>query len=168
MTLLEILSYLNEYSTLILVIITALYSSILYRSLKLSRKDYEVRNRPYLTINKEQTWDLKNGEFRYNFKIKNSGKTPAQLLSHEVRVLKCKDPGEVFSNPLDLKTLNQRTILAMGDSTGFDVVTKPKENKIGLEIRMKYRSLVFRKIFETNVLFKLEGRLVYPIDSSIS
>ncbi len=164
----ELLSTLNEYATLILVIITAFYSILLYFSLRLSRKDYEVRNRPYLTVTKDQSWDLKNGKIRFTFEIKNSGKTPAQLLSHEIRTLKCEDPGEKFSNPSDLKTLNQKTILPMGQATTFDVEVPFNEKKVGLEIRMRYKGLVFRKVFKTSVLFKLEGRVVYPIDSFIS
>jgi hypothetical protein len=164
----NLLGSLNEYATLILVFITALYSFFLYRSFKLSQKDYEVRNRPYLAIVKDQSWDLKNGKIKYLFGIKNSGKTPAQLLSQEIRSLKCEDPGEKFSNPSHVKTLKQKAILPMGQATVFDVDVSLGEKKIGLEIIITYRSLVFRKIFKTKVLFKLEGRSVYPIDSFVS
>lgn len=163
----RVLSSLNEYSTLILVFITALYSYFLYRSFKLSQKDYEVKNRPYLSITKDTSLPLKEGGTKFILEIKNSGRTPAQLLSLETRFLRCQDPGERFSDPYGYKKLNQRAILSTGQNTSF-TVDSPSDDKIGLEIKIKYKGIVFRKIFGTKVLFKLEKRMVYPIDSVIS
>lgn len=158
---------LNEYSALLLVIVTAIYVYFIYHSFKLSQKDYEVRNRPYLAISKDTSLPLAGGGTKFIFEIKNSGKTPAQLLSHETAFLKCEDPGEQFSSPHNRQTFTQKTILLPGQDTTFSI-DSPSDEKIGLEVKIKYRGIVFRKVFGTKVLFKLEKRIVYPIDSFIS
>ncbi|MFH1801566.1 MAG: hypothetical protein ABH804_01905 [archaeon] len=158
---------LNKYSSLFLAIVTAIYVYFIYHSFKLSQKDYEVKNRPYLSITKDISLPLKDGGTKFIFEIKNSGRTPAQLLSLETSFLKCEDPGERFSNPHGYKKLNQKAILSTGQNTTF-TVDSPSDEKVGLEIKIKYRGIVFRKIFGTKVLFKLEKRIVYPIDSYIN
>ena len=167
MNLANLLLTLNEYSSLFLAIVTAIYVYFIYHSFKLSQKDYEVKNRPYLSITKDTSLPLSGGGTKFVFEIKNTGRTPAQLLSLETRFLKCEDPGEKFSSPYGYKKLNQRAILSTGQNTDF-TVDSPSDEKIGLEIMIKYRGIVFRKIFDTKVLFKLEKRMVYPIDSYIN
>ena len=152
MNLTDIISILNEYSSLFLAIITAVYVYFIYHSFKLSQKDYEVKNRPYLSITKDTSLPLKEGGTKFIFEIKNSGRTPAQLLSLETTFLKCEDPSERFSSPYNYKKLNQRAILSTGQNTTF-TVDSPSDEKIGLEIKIKYRGIVFRKIFGTKVLF---------------
>ena len=160
------LDLLNEYSTLILSLITLIYVYFIYHSFKLSQKDYEIRNRPYLAISKDTSLPLVGGGTKFIFEIKNSGKTPAQLLSHEIVFLKCEDPGEKFSNPHNQQTFNQKPILLSGQTTTFSI-DSPSDKKVGLEIKIKYNGIVFRKVFGTKILFKLEKRMVYPIDSSV-
>ncbi len=169
----DLLLILNEYAplllvivTIILVVITGVYAYFIYYSFKLSQRDYEVKNRPYLTIEKDVSLPLKGGGTQFVFQIKNSGNTPAQLLSYETMFLECEEPGEKFSNPHNKKKLNQKAILAKGQDTTFSIEA-PSDEKIGLEIKIKYKGIVFRKIFGTRVLFKLEKRIVYPVDSSI-
>ncbi|MBU2052963.1 MAG: hypothetical protein V1788_00220 [Nanoarchaeota archaeon] len=169
----ELLLTLNAYSplllviaTIILVIITGIYAYFIYYSFKLSKKDYEVRNRPYLTIEKDISLPLGEGGTQFLFLIKNSGNTPAQVLSYETVFLECDKAEEKFSNPYNRKKLNQRAILAKGQNTTFTVKV-PSDEKIGLEIKIKYKGIVFRKVFGTKVLFKLEKRMVFPIDSFV-
>jgi len=166
---------LNEYSSLLLVIVTAIlvvvtgfYAYYIYHSFKLSVKSYEIRNKPYFLITKDVSLPLKEGGTNFVFNIKNCGNTPAQLRSHEIVFLKCTDPGEIFSDPYDKREFNQRAFLPPGESTQFDVITFSKDEKIGLEIKTKYVGIYFKKTFESRALFKLEGRIVYPINSSVS
>jgi len=163
----NLLSFLNEYSALLLVIVTIVYVYFIYHSFKLSQRDYEVRNRPYLAITKDISLPLAGSGTKFTFKIKNAGQTPAQLLSHEIIFLKCKGPGERFSDPYNKQTFSQKAILLAGETTTFSVDNLSDEKKVGLEIKIKYKGIVFRKLFGTKVLFKLEKRMVYPIDSSV-
>lgn len=158
---------LNEYSSLFLAVITAIYVYFIYHSFKLSQRDYEVKNRPYISITKDTSLPLQDGGTSFIFEIKNSGITPAQILSFETVFLKCEGSSEKFSDPYNYNKLNQKAILSREQTTTFSV-NSPSDDKIGLEIKIKYRGIVFRKIFSTKVLFKLEKRNVYPIDSYIT
>lgn len=175
MGIINLILNLNEYSQLLLVmftailaVVTGIYAYFIYQSFRLSTKSYEIRNKPYFLIMKDVSLPLKGGGTNFVFNIKNCGNTPAQLISHEIVFLKCTDPGEVFSDPYDKREFNQRAFLPPGESTQFEVSNLSNDKKVGLEIKTKYVGVYFKKTFESRALFKLEGRIVYPIDSSLS
>lgn len=165
----------NEYAPLhlvivtgILTIVTGIYAFYIYHSFRLSQREYELRNRPYFLILKDISLPLAEGGVNFIFKIKNCGKTPAQLISHEFVFLKCNDIDDKFSEPYGRTILKHRFFLPPGEEADFEVRNTSKDKKVGLIIKTKCVGVYFKKVFESKALFKLEGRIVHPIDSSVS
>lgn len=161
------LIYLNDYSELILAGVTFLYLILIYLTFRLTRKDVEVRTRPYLDIERKTVLPHPEGD-RQIFKIHNSGKTPAKLIYHESEFLECRDPGEKFLKSGKPQRLNQRSIIPPNHTREFHVDVGHTKEKIGLELTVVYQGTVFERLYKTKVLFKLEGNVINPIDSMVT
>ncbi len=142
-------------STIVLALITGFYAFWTYKMAKMQKEEYEISNRPYLSI---ETMDKKTGLTDIEFwgSIKNSGKTPAVIIYSELdtydkKEIKVEDvferPSKVLINPGE--SINTRIVT-------LDIVNSMNQYKFNFKI--EYKSIINKdKKYSTEYIYKYNG-----------
>jgi len=139
--------------TFCLVLITGWYAVSTYTMVNIMKKDFEISNRPYITV---RTSDkrLDNNNLIYSVALVNSGKTPGIIINTKIEGLN-DNSSKLLSNT------DSSTILNPGEFIGHDLATimadsLNSEYKIKLTILYKSPSQQEVK-YKTIYLYRYSG-----------
>ncbi|MEN6502182.1 MAG: hypothetical protein ABFC55_07375 [Tenuifilaceae bacterium] len=132
----------TAFSTVILALITAFYAYWTYQMVKINKKEFEITNRPYVSV---MTMDQKidNNKLVFSVAIKNSGKIPAIITSSEV-IAYNEDKTENKSLGKSITTL----IIDPGEYIGKDIITLENYSspiKLTFVFEINYKSPIQKK-----------------------
>lgn len=143
-------------ATVILAIITGFYAISTYKMVKISQKEFEISNRPYILV-AAIGQEIKDDIVTFSVTIKNSGKIPAILVESEVigfnenqseRNELSKNSSQVIINPGEI---------LMKDLTAIDLKI-PGINFI--EFTIKYKSPAQDKTsYFTKYIYKYDSNV---------
>lgn len=159
------INLLNEYSTLILSIINIIFVVLIYRTFRLTKKDSEVRNRPYISASEVNSAPVGDNQFNYDIVIENRGKTPGKTQLIKVNISKFDSQSEKFLEPLYSQSHSQKMILLPNQTMISQVSVLNEPEKVGLKVEIVYSSFIYRKKYRTKLYYKLERGKVIPLRS---
>lgn len=140
-------------TTFCLVFITGWYAISTYTMVNVMKKDFEISNRPYITVRTSDK-KLDNNNLIYSISLVNSGKTPGIIINTKV---------ESFNENLSniLSSTDSSTILNPGEFIKKNLATIIAEN-INTEYKIKltilYKSPSQPKAqYKTTYLYRYSG-----------
>ena len=148
-------------STVLLTLITAFYAYWTYQMAKVNKREFEISNRPYLSV---MTMDenIENNVLFIKVSIKNSGKIPAIMTSSEVIAYnEDKTVNKSLGKSISTIIINPGEFMAKNMVT-IDDYTIPQ--KLTFEFIIKYKSPVqnvavyltkYRYSFDSTKNFKI-------------